>query len=77
MSDRNQEKVPFFCPYCKSPMSSSGEVESFKRMGGCTICETYFVYLEPEKWKKGWRPTVGEARAYLLKYSVQLLEIKD
>jgi len=77
MSDRNPDKKPFFCPVCESPMGSSIAIEAYKRVGACDLCETYFYYLEREKWEEGWRPSVRDARAYLSKRGVNLLDIPE
>jgi len=74
MADRNPNKKPFFCPVCSSPMASSIEIESYDRVGACSLCETYIYYLEREKWESGWRPSESEARAYLLARGVTLLD---
>lgn len=72
MSLTNKDRVPFFCPVCHSPQSTSLAADSYRRVQACDLCETYIYYLNKEKWNEGWRPSVREARRYLWQRNVSI-----
>ena len=53
----------FTCDVCKFVLRDLEDLKSAKDHGACTNCTINFKYLNLEKWKKGWRPSVEEARS--------------
>lgn len=56
----NDDLCPFFCPVCQFPITSMEDVFSYNENQCCNDCSTYWVYLDKEKWKNGWRPSLEE-----------------
>ena len=56
-------RQPFTCDVCKFVLRDLEDMKSVKEHTACTNCVTNFKHINLEKWKKGWRPTVREARS--------------
>ena len=50
------------CPVCCLAMRSEKDYIYYKTEDCCYICAINFKFPYKEKWKKGWRPTINEAR---------------
>jgi hypothetical protein len=72
--EKNNNKAPYFCPVCHSPMGSSLAVAAYRRVQACDMCEDYIYFPNKEKWDSGWRPQVKEARAYLHRGSIFMID---
>ena len=57
------KKRPIVCPVCKFVLRDEDDVRSVDEDGACSECTINFKHLYIEKWKKGWRPSVDEARS--------------
>ena len=53
---------PFTCPVCKFVLRDIEDVMSTKEHTACSSCVTNFKFVNLEKWEKGWRPSIEEAR---------------
>ena len=67
-------RIPFFCPVCHSPMRSSLDAAAYERIKVCSACEVYLYDVNREIWKNGWRPSVDEARIYLYARGLPLID---
>lgn len=48
---------PVFCPLCDYIMTTTYDMESYRKFECCDACSNKFVYPHLEDWKNGWRPT--------------------
>ena len=53
------------CPVCEFVLRDDEDVLSVKEEGACSECTINFKRLYIKQWKKGWRPSVSEARSKL------------
>jgi len=54
---------PFICSVCNFVLRDIEDVKSVKDHEACTNCVTNFKFVNLEKWEKGWRPSIVEARS--------------
>lgn len=53
---------PFSCPVCQFVLRDIEDATCVKTHSACTNCVNNFKFANFEKWKKGWRPSIEEAR---------------
>ncbi len=54
---------PLVCPVCNFVLSDDEDVLSVKREKACSECTITFKHINLERWEKGWRPSIEEARS--------------
>lgn len=55
-------RVPIFCPVCSNLMKGRS-TSTYYDYGACVNCFIYFIEGREERWKSGWRPSMGEILA--------------